>query len=108
MDKWQKDIPSNKHIAERRFIGTMQKLKSIKKFKDEAFKILDHYLPHHPVIKPNNQTKIIRPVFDASCKVGRAPFVNDCLFKGSNLMEHIPAIIVRFRKKDIAVVTDIR
>ena len=85
-------------FAERRLISTTQKLKSMKKFEDydklfceweeegiiskvpnEALKISGHYLPYHPVIKPNNQITTIRPVFDASCKVGRAPSLNDCL-----------------------------
>jgi len=34
--------------------------------------------------------------------------LNDCLFKGPNLIEQIPAILLRFRKKAIAVVADIR
>ena len=59
----------------------------IRKVPTEALKILGYYLPHHPVIKLNNQTTSIRPVFDAY----------DRLFKGPNLMEQIPAIIARFR-----------
>lgn len=38
-----------------------------------------HYLPHRPVVKDNTTTPV-RPVFDASCRAGRAPSLNDCLF----------------------------
>lgn len=121
------EIPSNRHIAERRLISSTQKLKSLKKLEDyarvfsewekegviskvpkEALKVQGHFLPHHPVLKPESLTTSIRPVFDASCKIGRAPSLNDCLFKGPNLIEQIPTILLRFREEAIAVVADIR
>ncbi|XP_021959323.1 uncharacterized protein LOC110855215 [Folsomia candida] len=67
-----------------------------------------HYLPHRPVFKPESETTPVRPVFDASCKVGRAPSLNDCMEKGPNLIELIPAILLRFREKKIGFVSDIR
>ncbi|XP_021960214.1 uncharacterized protein LOC110856080 [Folsomia candida] len=67
-----------------------------------------HYLPHRPVFKPESVTTPVRPVFDASCKVGRAPSINECLEKGPNLMELIPSILLRFRENEIGVVSDIR
>ncbi|XP_055932854.1 uncharacterized protein LOC129962879 [Argiope bruennichi] len=66
-----------------------------------------HYLPHRAVIKENSTTKI-RPVFDASAKVKGFPSLNDCLEKGSNLIEQIPSILTRFRKEKIGVIADIR
>ncbi|XP_035211467.1 uncharacterized protein LOC118185690 [Stegodyphus dumicola] len=122
------NIPSNRNEAERRLFGTTRRLKKLSKFEDydlvfkewqkenviqevskkELEKVGGHYLCHHPVIKPQNATTSIRPVFDASYKVGRAPSLNDCLFKGPNLIEEIPAILLRFREKAIAVVSDIR
>ncbi|GFY55039.1 integrase_H2C2 domain-containing protein [Trichonephila inaurata madagascariensis] len=66
-----------------------------------------HYLPHHPVFKPDNVTTKIRPVFDASCKVGISPSLNDCLVKGP-IIEEIPSILLRFGEKGIGVTSDIR
>ncbi|XP_035225711.1 uncharacterized protein LOC118198203 [Stegodyphus dumicola] len=91
------NIPSNRNEAERK--------KEVSK--KELEEVGGHYLCHHPVIKPESATTSIRPVFDASYKVGRAPSLNDCLFKGPNLIEEIPAILLRFREKAIAVVSDI-
>lgn len=42
-----------------------------------------YYLPHRPVYK-DSVTTPIRPVFDASCKTGRHPSLNDCLETGIN------------------------
>ncbi|XP_035210923.1 uncharacterized protein LOC118185206 [Stegodyphus dumicola] len=122
------NIPSNRNEAERRLFSTTRRLKKLSKFEDydlvfkewqkenviqevskrELEEVGGHYLCHHPVIKPESATTSIRLVFDASCKVGRAPSLNDCLFKGPNLIKEIPAILLRFREKVIAVVSDIR
>ncbi|GFS52652.1 integrase catalytic domain-containing protein [Trichonephila clavipes] len=54
-----------------------------------------HYLPHRPVFKENSTTKI-RPVFDGSAHHGKSCSLNDCVEKGPNLIEMIPAILNRF------------
>ncbi|XP_051161418.1 uncharacterized protein LOC127281645 [Leptopilina boulardi] len=66
-----------------------------------------HYLPHRPVVKEESTTKI-RPVFDASANVAGFPSLNQCLEKGPNLIELIPATLLRFREHEIAVLADIR
>ncbi|GFU69165.1 integrase catalytic domain-containing protein [Trichonephila clavipes] len=66
-----------------------------------------HYLPHRPVFKKNSTTKI-RPVFDGSAHHGKSCSLNDCVEKGPNLIEMIPAILNRFRLGKIRVVSDIR
>ncbi|XP_021965751.1 uncharacterized protein LOC110860944 [Folsomia candida] len=120
-------IPDNKNVAQKRLISATAKLRSAGKFEEyeEIFKdwcregiieevnsdvICDnvHYLPHRPVFKPNSKTTPVRPVFDASCKVNRNPSLNECLEKGPNLLELIPAILLRFRENKIGVIADIR
>ncbi|GFY16085.1 integrase catalytic domain-containing protein [Trichonephila clavipes] len=66
-----------------------------------------HYLPHRPVFKENSTTKI-RPVFDGSAHHGKSCSLNDCVEKGPNLIEMIPAILNRFRLGKIRVISDIR
>lgn len=39
-----------------------------------------HYLPHHPVLKPNSTTPV-RPVFNASAKEYNSPSLNQCVEK---------------------------
>ncbi|XP_035232962.1 uncharacterized protein LOC118204777 [Stegodyphus dumicola] len=106
------NIPSNRNEAERRLFSTTR-LKTLSKFEDydlvfkewqkenviqevskKELEVGGHYLYHHPVMKPESATTFIRLVFDASCKVGRALSLNDCLFKGPNLIEEIPTNIV--------------
>ncbi|OXA36644.1 uncharacterized protein LOC110862921 [Folsomia candida] len=121
-------IPDNKSIAMRRLESTTKKLQEAGKFQDydqifkewlregfvEKLHVYEedeegtHYLPHHAVIKPQSLTTPVRPVFDASCKTGRNPSLNDCLEKGPNELELIPSIILRFREKKIGVISDIR
>ncbi|GFU84020.1 integrase catalytic domain-containing protein [Trichonephila clavipes] len=66
-----------------------------------------HYLPHRPVFKKNSTTKI-RPVFDGSAHHEKSCSLNDCVEKGPNLIEMIPAILNRFRLGKIGVISDIR
>lgn len=121
------ELPSNRHVAEKRLFSVTRKLESLNKYDDydKVFQewedegvievvpeveidLKGYYLPHHPVFKPDSLTTKVRPVFDASCKVGRSPSLNDCLFKGPNLIEEIPSILLRFREKCIGVTSDIR
>ncbi|GBM94977.1 hypothetical protein AVEN_9023-1 [Araneus ventricosus] len=66
-----------------------------------------HYLPHRPVIKMQSETTRIRPVFDASASEKGKPSLNNCLFKGINLIELIPDVIDRFRTYIIGLSGDI-
>ncbi len=67
-----------------------------------------HFIPHHGVFKPDSKTTPVRPVFDASCTVGRSPSLSDCLEKGPNLIELIPKTMFGFRNGLIGVLSDIR
>ncbi|UYV84801.1 hypothetical protein LAZ67_X003569 [Cordylochernes scorpioides] len=123
----QEGIPSNRHIAERRLFNTTRKLRVkcifseydrvfqewlaegvIEKVSPEDLNRKCHYLPHHPVFKANSNTTKIRPVFDASCKDKGNLSLNDCLASGPNVIEQIPAILLKFREKAIGVIADIR
>ena len=66
-----------------------------------------HYLPHRPVVKENSTTKL-RPVFDASARGQGRPSLNQCLEKGTNLIEIIPALLLRFRFHHVGVIADIK
>ena len=66
-----------------------------------------HYLSHRPVIKLESQTTKIRPVFDASASEKGKPSLNECLYKGINLIELIPDILDRFRMYPIGISADI-
>ena len=66
-----------------------------------------YYLPHRPVIKLNSETTKIRPVFDASASEKGKLSLNECLWKGINLIELIPDILDRFRIYPIGISADI-
>jgi len=121
------NIPTNQFIAVKRLEYTSKKLQSMGMFENydslfQSWKVegiieeIDedcqdvgvHYLPHRAVVKLESLTTPIRPVFDASCKSGRNPSLNECLQKGPNLLELIPSILLRFREKKIGIIGDIR
>lgn len=120
-------LPCNKSVAAKRLEGATNKLISKNEFEnyDEIFKSWEtegiieevqvpendtsgHYLPHRPVFKPESLTTPVRPVFDASCKVGRNPSLNQCLEKGPNMLELILSILLRFRREKVGAISDIR
>jgi len=116
--------PTNRGVAEKRLNRATQVLKDKGQFemynaiftgwekegiikeiiedKDEG-----HYLPHRPVFGDSTTTPV-RPVFDVSCKVKQFPSLNDCLYKGPNLLELIPQLLLRFRENEKGISADIR
>ncbi|GFT11597.1 uncharacterized protein TNCV_4356351 [Trichonephila clavipes] len=70
-----------------------EKLNIIERVPDLELNKECHYLAHRPVIKLDSQTTKIRPVFDASASEKGKPSLNECLLKGTNLIELIPDIL---------------
>ncbi|GFS89736.1 uncharacterized protein TNCV_633271 [Trichonephila clavipes] len=120
------NLPGNKELTWKRHLRMMNKLRNGKFFEDyksvfrqwEDLNIIErvpevelniecHYLPHRPVIKLDSATTKIRPVFDASAREKGKPSLNDCLYKGVNLIEQIPDILDRFRIYPVGIVADI-
>ncbi|UYV70789.1 hypothetical protein LAZ67_8000618 [Cordylochernes scorpioides] len=111
----QEGIPSNRHIAERRLFNTTRKLRA-KCIFSEYDRVFQEWLAEGIVIislitqclTTNSNTTKIRPVFDTSCKDKGNLSLNDCLASGPNVIEQIPAILLKFREKAIGVIADIR
>ncbi len=118
------DLPVNKWQAEKRLRSSTYKLKKMGKWKDYDMvfrgwlqeglistvkndKDEGHYLPHRPVFKNSSSTPV-RPVYDASCRLPNQMSLNDCLYKGPNLLELIPSLLLRFRENNVGVTADIR
>ena len=65
-----------------------------------------HYLPHRPVIKQDKETTKVRVVFDVSAK-SYGPTLNDCLLPGPSLTSPLFGVLLRFRAKIYAFISDI-
>ncbi|GBM58672.1 hypothetical protein AVEN_251935-1 [Araneus ventricosus] len=121
-----KNLPSNKELVWKRhdrminrfgkgeFFSDYQKvfrdwenLNIIERVPDFELNRECHYLSHRPVIKLDSQTTKLRPVFDASASQKGNPSLNECLFKGINLIELISDILDRFRMYPIGISGDI-
>lgn len=67
-----------------------------------------HYLPHHPVIKPDRTTTKLRIVYDASAKTKpENNSLNECLYRGPVLLHDLCGMLMRFRLNKIGIVSDI-
>ncbi len=67
-----------------------------------------HYIPHHAVFTPQKMTTKMRVVFDASAKLNKSSkSLNECLYRGPNLLPDICGVIMRFRLRKIALISDI-
>lgn len=62
------------------------------------------YLPHHGVINPNKPK--VRVVYDAAAEFGGTS-LNKELLQGPQLNNSLVGILIRFRKEDVAVASDI-
>ncbi|GFU46363.1 integrase catalytic domain-containing protein [Trichonephila clavipes] len=78
-------LPDNLHLVQRRMEYTTSKL-------NNNFSV----------------TTPIRPVFDASARLPNHPSLNQRLECGSNLIELLPDLLLRFREGEFGVIGDIR
>lgn len=76
-------------------------------FRRRSDKRLECYLPHHPVFKESSTTTKIRPVFDGSAKTTSNFSLNEALMVGPVLQDPLFDLVLRFRKKQVALVADI-
>ena len=106
-------VPRNFNLAKKRLENVLRKLEEnkLRAAYDEVFRdwlevgIIEeipvqkwdegHYLPQRPVVKESGTTRV-RPTFDALARERGQPSLNQCLEKGVNLIEIIPAILLRF------------
>ena len=66
-------------------------------------------IPHCPVIKTDtNMTTKIRPVFNCSLKTNKAPFLNEAVYAGVNLMKDIIKLSIYFRSNKYTMLSDIK
>lgn len=66
------------------------------------------WLPHRPVIKTEEQvTTKIRPVFNASLKTAGFPSLNEASYPGTNLLNDLLALMIKFRSQNHTIIADI-
>ena len=67
-----------------------------------------HFLPHHGVVREDNDTTKLRIVFNGSAKVERSHnSLNECLEKGSNLTRLVFDVLLKFQMCLIGITADI-
>ena len=67
-----------------------------------------HYIPHHAIIKPENNSTKLRAVYDASAKTKKSnPSLNECLHRVPVILEDICGLLMIFRTKKVGIVADI-
>ena len=79
---------------------------SVKLSKEEAARTSSHiwYLPHHGVINPNKSK--VRKVYDAAA-IFEGTALNKELLQGALLSNTLVAVLMRFRKDEVAVASDL-
>jgi len=121
------NIPSTQRLAESRLLSLMKKLSKDEDLKVKYSKIIANHqakgyisevekngsessewlLPHFPVVRDDKETTKVRIVFDAAAKVsGRC--LNDYIHIGPKLQANIFAVLLRFRKHQVAVICDVK
>ena len=71
--------------------------------------VVTHYLPHHLVNNKNSKSSKIRIIYQGCAKTQtNQSSLNDCLYRGKNMVANLCEVLLRFRMKRIAIVADIK
>ena len=67
------------------------------------------WIPHRPIVRndPLVKNTKIRPVFNASLKVGNSPSLNEAAYPGKNLLNELLSLIQYFRTNNFVLLADI-
>lgn len=121
-------LPNNRDFAEKRLTSLVKRLDKNSLLKQEYIagmgKLLEKgyaeevdtdsqqankgeewYLPHHPVVSPNKNTKV-RIVFDCAAKY-QGVSLNDKVLQGPDLTNGLIGILLRFRQYPVAISGDV-
>ncbi|GBL95711.1 hypothetical protein AVEN_665-1 [Araneus ventricosus] len=67
-----------------------------------------YYMPHHGVLSPDSKSTPLRTVFDASSATTTGESLNSILVNGGVIQDELFAILLRFRKNRIGLISDIK
>lgn len=67
-----------------------------------------YFIPYQIVVRPSSTTTKVRVVFNASARTEDSLSLNDILMKGPPVQPDILTILTKFRKHQIAFITDIQ
>ncbi|GBO27442.1 hypothetical protein AVEN_221413-1 [Araneus ventricosus] len=65
-------------------------------------------MPHHGVLRPDSKSTPLRTIFDASCATTTGESLNSILANGGVIQDELFAILLRFRKNRIGLISDIK
>ena len=127
---WKKDeprLPQNWHMAANRLQTIEKALMKKPKVAQEYGRIIHDYehkgyvrrvtndddthgggwlLPHFPVVRLDKETTKVRIVMDAAAKCANKS-LNDCIDSGPKLQSDLLDVLIRFRRRPIAISADI-
>ncbi len=86
--------------------GYTEEVHSEKPQEDRAY-----YLPHFAVVRLNKTTSKVRIVMDAAAKpskTGTQLCLNDGLMKGPKLVNDLPTVLLRYRRREISIAADVK
>ncbi|GFY41483.1 integrase catalytic domain-containing protein [Trichonephila inaurata madagascariensis] len=89
------------------FLEEYESLGHMQRIPDNCYSPINYYLPHHGVLKSQNNSTKLRVVFDGSAPTTSGRSLNDILLSG-RVQEDVFNIMLRFRKHKIVLTADIK
>ncbi|GFX89933.1 integrase catalytic domain-containing protein [Trichonephila clavipes] len=106
---WRKlDINPNLKQLYRNFIHEYLYMGHMEQLSDESEPTVSYYMPHHGALRLDSKSTPLRTVFDASCSTSNRESLNSILANGGVIQDELFAILLRFRKNEIALTSDIK
>jgi len=106
----EKRLQHDEHLKNEyiRFMSEYIEMGHMVEVSEDSIQAQNHfYLPHHSVTKASSLTTKVRVVFDASTKSASGVSLNDVLMCGPVVQQDLFSILVRFRKHQFVLTSDI-
>ncbi|GFY63122.1 integrase catalytic domain-containing protein [Trichonephila inaurata madagascariensis] len=101
------DRDPHMHKLYSEFLEEYESLGHMPRIPDKCYSPINYYLPHHGVLKSQNNSTKLRVVFDGSAPTTSGRSLNDILLSG-RVQEDVFNIMLRFRKHKIVLTADIK
>ncbi|GBL89155.1 hypothetical protein AVEN_255275-1 [Araneus ventricosus] len=110
LNKLRRKLEANPNLQQlyRNFIHEYLDMGHMEQVSEVSEPTVAYYMLHHGALRPDSKYTPLRTVFNASCATSTGESLNSILANGGVIQPELFAILLRFRKNRIGLISDIQ